>query len=164
MQKLFLIDGNNLIHALAELRELPFDSAVERVVEMALAISSLEGARVYVVLDFASPGEEKERVYSEDVKVIYAGKGRADECIEGLVHRLIEEFQIFVVSADYEVQKVVFSKGGYRFTPREFQKMAEELEEKREKFSQRITIEDMLDEETRKKLERIRRGDYNSKS
>jgi|Deesub1362A_J573_1020465.scaffolds.fasta_scaffold02719_3 hypothetical protein len=169
MEKLFLIDGNNLIHALEELKKLPLDSAVERVVEMACAVSSIEGSKVYIVLDIPSPGVEEERVYSSDVKVVYAGKGKADECIEKLVHQLINEFQIFVVSADYEVQKAIFSKGGFRITPKEFRRICEEgskeeFKEKGKSFFQRITIEDRLDEETRKKLEEMRRGDYNSDS
>jgi hypothetical protein len=169
MEKLFLVDGNNLIHALDELKELPLDSAIERVVEMACTVSSTEGCKVYIVLDIPSPGAEEERIYSSDVKVVYAGKGGADECIEKLVHQLISEFQIFVISADYEVQKTVFSKGGFRITPKEFKRMCEEgskevFREKGKVFFKRITIEDQLDEEVRKKLEEMRRGDYNSDS
>lgn len=169
MEKLFLIDGNNLIHALEELKKLPLHSATERVVEMACAVSSATEAKVYIVLDVSSPGTEEERVYTSDVKVVYAGRGRADECIEKLAHQLMSEFQIFVVSADYEVQKTVFSKGGFRITPKEFRKMYEEgsrevLREKGKVFFKRITVEDRLDEKTRRKLEEMRRGDYNSDS
>ncbi len=169
MEKLFLIDGNNLIHALDELKELSLDSAIERVVKMACAVSFTEGCKVYIVLDIPSPGVEEERVYSSDVKVVYAGKGRADEHIEKLVHQLISEFHIFVVSADYEVQRAIFSKGGFRITPKEFKRICEEgseevFREKGKTVFKRITIEDRLDEETRKKLEEMRRGDYNKDS
>lgn len=169
MEKLFLIDGNNLIHALDELKKLPFDSAIERVVEMACVVSSAEEAKVYIVLDISPPGAESERIYTPDVKVVYAGKGKADEHIEKLVHRLIDDFQIFLVSADYEVQKAVFSKGGFRLTPKEFRRMCEEgskevSKEGKKIFFKRITVEDRLDEETRRKLEEMRRGDYNNDS
>ena len=154
-----LIDGYNVIFAHPLWKNLELVEAREMLIKEAINHSSFFDGMIVIVFD----GSKKENSFGEKVnrsgvEVIFTVHGeKADSYIERLVYKETEAL-IYVVTADYEEQKVVFAQGAFRKTPLEFfcdiennKNIAESFNESNDKKNH-IFLEDMLDEETRRKL------------
>lgn len=138
---LYLFDGHNLFHAgsYKDLRELRDELA---------SFVALKGARGYLVFD----GTGADESYGP-LEVRYAKN--ADTLLERLAaeHRTTEE--VCLVSSDSAVR----GTSGLQVQKRSSATFVSELEEVTHSEERPHHLRDTLDEETRAKLERMRRGE-----
>ena len=138
---LYLFDGHNLFHAgsYKDLRELRDELA---------SFVALKGARGYLVFD----GSGADESYGP-LEVRYAKN--ADTLLERLAaeHRATEE--VCLVSSDSAVR----GTSGLAVQKRSSATFVSELEEVTHSEERPHHLRDTLDEETRAKLERMRRGE-----
>jgi predicted RNA-binding protein with PIN domain len=137
---LFLFDGYNLLHA------GPFDDPRELVDRLASFVA-LHGARGVVVFD----GVGEELTYGP-LDVRYAA--HADALLERLAAEHRETETVCLVSSDSEVR----GTSGPAVQKRSSANFFAELEEPGHDEVSRYRVGDRVDEETRKRLERLRRG------
>jgi predicted RNA-binding protein with PIN domain len=137
---LYLFDGYNLLHA------GPFEDPRELVDALASFVA-VRGARGVVVFD--GHGEEKT---SGPLEVRYAE--HADALLERLAaeHRAVET--VCLVSSDSAVR----GTSGQEVQKRSSKNFFADLEEPAHGEVSRYRIGDRVDDETRKRLERLRRG------
>ena len=131
-------------------------------VERLTGFAAMKGARVHVVFDVRGMrGASTEAVRGTAVEVSFAG-GRlgADALIARRIAEQPADVTVFVVSADQEVQRTAARAGVHRMTPRE---LAAELQENHKALAKlekrdtlRTQLEDEVDLETYRKLERMR--------
>ncbi|MGH3022714.1 MAG: NYN domain-containing protein [Gaiellaceae bacterium] len=142
---LYLFDGYNILHAgdLADRREL---------VDLLASFVALRGARGIVVFD----GVGEDAAYG-GLEVRFASP--ADSLIERLAaeHRSTDE--VWVVSSDSAVRGTA-GQETRRLSSKSFLRelLAQEKRGPAASGPGRSQIEDALDEETRRRLERLRRG------
>jgi hypothetical protein len=161
-KNLLIIDGYNLIHALKKLQKLPLEAAVEEVIEWGQEVVAAKEWETVVVFDAPSPRGTKEAFQLPFVRVVYAGSKGADAFIEELVLREASRRTVYVASSDYSIQKVVFSKGALRMSPRELEELVEQARQEllQSRNSHRVSLEERLDPETRRKLNKFRRNGH----
>ena len=137
---LYLFDGYNLLHA------GPFDDPRELVDRLASFVA-LHGARGVVVFD--GVGEERKH---GPLEVRYAE--HADALLERLAaeHRSTET--VCLVSSDSAIR----GTSGQEVQKRSSQGFLGDLEEPKHGETSRYRVGDRVDEETRKRLEELRRG------
>ncbi|GGL63454.1 hypothetical protein GCM10007968_29230 [Sporolactobacillus putidus] len=168
MNEILIVDGYNVIGAwneLKELREKDFESARDLLINKMAEYQAVTGYRVIIIFDaYLIPGKETKTKQST-VEVIYTKKNeKADQKIEGLIRKLQNvKTRIHVATSDMAEQWAVFSQGALR-------KPSRELIEEIRKIDRQIgktTMNDQpqgkrsviqIDEETRAKLEKMRRG------
>jgi predicted RNA-binding protein with PIN domain len=137
---LYLFDGYNLLHA------GPFDDPRELVDRLASFVA-LHGARGVVVFD--GHGEERTR---GPVEVRYAE--HADALLERLAAENRGTETVCLVSSDSAVR----GTSGQEVQKRSSKNFFIELDEPAHGEVSRYRVGDRVDEETRKRLERLRRG------
>jgi predicted RNA-binding protein with PIN domain len=137
---LYLFDGYNLLHA------GPFDDPRELVDRLASFVA-MHGARGVVVFD--GVGEEREH---GPLEVRYA------EHADALLERLAAEHRgsetVCLVSSDTAVR----GTSGQEVQKRSSQTFLGDLEQPEHGETSRYRVGDRVDEETRKRLEQLRRG------
>ncbi|MEG6617522.1 NYN domain-containing protein [Peptococcaceae bacterium 1198_IL3148] len=163
----YVIDGYNIIHAwdhYKKIRETSLDHARDKLIETLSNFAGASKNEVTVVFDahLVKAGYEKfERI--NNVNVYYTGQDEtADSLIERLVGELLKKSRVFVVTYDWDEQKIIFGRGAYRLTPKELLTQIKKMhqETKRHAKSSRPAddyLENRLDEEVRKKFEQWRR-------
>jgi predicted RNA-binding protein with PIN domain len=138
---LYLFDGHNLLHAgsFADQRELT---------DALASFVALRGARGVLVWDGVGADAE-----IGPLAVRYAA--HADALLERLAaeHRDTEE--VCLVSSDFAVR----GTSGQAVQKRSSRTFLEDLEQPRHRESQGSRLRDSLDDETRERLERMRRGE-----
>jgi predicted RNA-binding protein with PIN domain len=160
---LYMVDGYNVLHVIfptivaGELGERR-DWLVERLIGFA----ALKGAHVHVVFDVhGQRGTTTQTIPGTAVEVSFAG-GRlgADALIARRIAEQPADVTVFVVSADQEVQRTAARAGVHRLTPRE---LAAEIAEQSQALAKpenwgklRSQLEDKVDVETLRKLQRMR--------
>ena len=160
----YIVDGYNVLHALfpgLQLEEL--EDRRRWLADQLAGFAALRGAQVTLVFDAHSqPRSTCERLAGTRVEVCFAGGLQsADEMIARLVADEPADAAIVVVSADYEVQRTATRAGVRRMTPRELGAEIgvshKELANDQKTSTISTTLEDKLDLETWRKLERLRR-------
>jgi predicted RNA-binding protein with PIN domain len=137
---LYLFDGYNLLHA------GPFEDPRELVDRLASFVA-LMGARGVVVFD----GHGEEKVHGP-LEVRYAE--HADALLERLAAEHRETEAVCLVSSDSEVR----GTSGIAVQKRSSANFFADLDEPAHGEVSRYRVGDRVDEETRKRLERLRRG------
>jgi predicted RNA-binding protein with PIN domain len=137
---LYLFDGYNLLHA------GPFEDPRELVDRLASFVA-LKGARGVVVFD----GHGEEKVHGP-LEVRYAE--HADALLERLAAEHRETETVCLVSSDSEVR----GTSGIAVQKRSSANFFADLDEPAHGELSRYRVGDRVDEETRKRLERLRRG------
>lgn len=137
---LYLFDGYNLLHA------GPFEDPRELVDRLASFVA-LMGARGVVVFD----GHGEEKVHGP-LEVRYAE--HADALLERLAAEHRETETVCLVSSDSEVR----GTSGITVQKRSSANFFADLDEPAHGEVSRYRVGDRVDEETRKRLERLRRG------
>jgi predicted RNA-binding protein with PIN domain len=137
---LYLFDGYNLLHA------GPFEDPRE-LVDCLASFVALKGARGVVVFD----GHGEEKVYGP-LEVRYAE--HADALLERLAAEHRETETVCLVSSDSEVR----GTSGIAVQKRSSANFFADLDEPAHGEVSRYRVGDRVDEETRKRLERLRRG------
>ena len=160
----YIVDGYNVLHAFFPgMVAGELDDRRRWLADQLAGFAALHGAQVTLVFDAHSqPRSTCEPLSGTRVEVCFAGGSQsADEVIARRIASEPADAAIVVVSADYEVQRTATRAGVRRMTPRE---LGDELGAGQEKLANdekvsRIptTVEDKLDLETWRKLERLRR-------
>ncbi len=167
---LVIIDGYNFIFSLFKPEGLSSENLTylrEKLIEDLAWYKIQRNCGITVVFDASNgsnPGRSVQII--DDVKVIYSRRGEtADEVIEELVSSKGDNRKVFVVTSDYSQQKVVFRKGIYRKSVREFNleikdykdRIREEIKLlKKKSDSTFFSIEKRLSDKTRKKFLELR--------
>jgi uncharacterized protein len=160
----YIVDGYNVLHALFPgMAAGELEDRRRWLADQLAGFAALRGAQVTLVFDaHAQPRSTCEPLSGTSVEVCFAGGSQsADEVIARRIAGEPADAAIVVVSADYEVQRTATRAGVRRMTPRE---LGDQLGAGQEKLAydektSRIptTVEDKLDLETWRKLERLRR-------
>jgi predicted RNA-binding protein with PIN domain len=160
----YIVDGYNVLHALFPgMTGADLDDHRRWLTGQLAGFAAMKDARVTLVFDaHDKPSPACEQVPGTRVEVCFAG-GRftADTLIARRIAEQPADATIVVVSADQEVQRTASRAGVLRMTPRE---LGAELNDSGEKLannekSSRIasSVEDKVDVETWRKLERLRK-------
>lgn len=138
---LYLFDGYNLLHAgsFVDQRELTDTLA---------SFVAVRGARGVLVWDGVGADAEVGAL-----SVRYAA--HADALLERLAAESRDAEQVCLVSSDFAVR----GTSGQEVQKRSSQTFLGELEQPRHKETHGTSLRDSLDDETRERLERMRRGD-----
>ena len=171
---LYIIDGYNLMHALApgEITAGNLEDHRRDLVEQVINFAGLSGDRAAVVFDSANAeAATSEAVPSTAVTVHYAS---ASESADILIGKLVQEelkkaaaarekadIRVCVVSADWEVQKGAMQEHVERLSPRNFitglKKNENRVANQPRMDRMRWKLEHKVDVETLRKLEKLRR-------
>ena len=160
----YIVDGYNVLHAFFPgMVAGELDDRRRWLADQLAGFAALRGAQVTLVFDAHSqPRSTCERLAGTRVEICFAGGSQsADEMIARRIAGEPADAAIVVVSADYEVQRTAARAGVRRMTPRE---LGAEIGVSREELANNentsripTTLEDKLDLETWRKLERLRR-------
>jgi len=160
----YIVDGYNVLHALFPgMAAGELEDRRRWLADQLAGFAALRGAQVVLVFDAHSqPRSTCQPLSGTRVEVCFAGGSQsADEMIARRIAGEPADAAIVVVSADYEVQRTATRAGVRRMTPRE---LGAELGVGDEKLANNekpstipTTVEDKLDLETWRKLERLRR-------
>ncbi|WP_010290446.1 NYN domain-containing protein [Kurthia massiliensis] len=174
MKDILIVDGYNMIGDWEELKQLKDNhqliDARDRLIELLAEFQAYSQYTIIVVFDaYQVPGiATKEKQHAIDI--IYTRvKETADECIEALtmdkIHKYGRLTRITVATSDMAEQSVIFGNGALRMPASELHTAVREAKRqithtvKKEyaretKFSNRVQVDD----ETKSKLENMRRG------
>lgn len=168
MKDILIVDGYNVIGAWTELKELKkkeFENARDLLIDKMAEYQAVTGWRVIIIFDAYLVSGKEMKTHKSKVEVIYTKKNeKADQKIEGLIRKLQNvKTRIHVATSDMAEQWAVFSQGALR-------KPSRELIEEVKNIDRQIGAATMnsdsagggikipLDDETREKLEKMRRG------
>jgi predicted RNA-binding protein with PIN domain len=161
------IDGYNIINQWSYYRDISRNIANSRnkLIELLVEYQAYRGIRVIVVFDahLVKGSVEKKEVVS-GVEVIYTKEHEtADSYIEKQLDKIGRYEYVQVATSDSAIQQIVISRGGTRISAQEMILMLEDtkrdIRTKTDKPRQKGTnIDQVIDSETLKKLERIRRN------
>jgi predicted RNA-binding protein with PIN domain len=165
---MYIVDGYNVLHAVFP--DMAADELEERrawLVESMAGLVAVRGASAVVVFDVRERAAvTRERVAGTAVEVCFAGGPYAADAF--IARRIAEQppdVTVFVVSADQEVQRTAARAGVHRLTPRELaaeldtvdREVDEVVANGSDSVRMRSQLEDKVDVETLRKLERLRR-------
>lgn len=161
------IDGYNIINQWSYYRDISRNIANSRnkLIELLVEYQAYRGIKVIVVFDahLVKGSVEKKEVVS-GVEVIYTKEHEtADSYIEKQLDKIGRYENVQVATSDSAIQQIVISRGGTRISAHEMILMLEDtkrdIRTKTDKPRQKGTnIDQVIDTETLKKLERIRRN------
>lgn len=163
MTELIIVDGYNIIFKdpnYQKIKDASLELARVKLIEDLANYRAYTGHDVKIVFDAAaqdSKGGRKGNVLG--VEIIFTKKGQsADSVIESIAFKANADRTVIVATSDYSLQRVVFSKGAYRRTPKE---LMSEIDEAKEEWKDHLKdptpsfLEDRLDAEVREKLKEL---------
>lgn len=167
--RIVLVDGYNVVNSwpkLNDIKDISFDSSRDELIGRMKNYSSFTGDRVYVVFDaHLKPGSLEKKEKQGNVYIVFTKEGEtADSYIERFVNEKGRKNNICVVTSDLKEQQLIFQRGAVRMSSLEFLQDVNNIEEEiknihRKKYIHiKNELAKNLDEETRKKLEEIRRS------
>lgn len=165
MKKVF-VDGYNVINSWSDLKGLELGASRDKLIEYMINYASFYDAKVTVVFDAHRIGGNYEhKEMRTNVEVVYTkDKETADSYIERAVDEVGRKIEVLVVTSDNLEQQIIFGRGAQRMSSKEFQVSYREAEkhirEKTDRLSDRnsMKLSDHMDEESRIKLEKMRRN------
>lgn len=167
MEEYYLVDGYNIIHAWPELNEMKnfsLDHARDKLVEIMANFAAFTGSRIKVVFDahLVKSGTGGSEIIN-GVEVLYTEEGEtADGLIERQVGEIVKHATAYVVTYDWDEQRIIFGRGAYRITPRELLNLVLKTnQEGQKKYVKNLStdryLEDRINGDIRNKLEEMRR-------
>jgi Predicted RNA-binding protein containing a PIN domain len=170
MNDILIVDGYNVIGAWSDLKSLKqkeFENARDYLIDKMAEYQAVTGWRVIVIFDaYLIPGQEI-KTRKSNIEVIYTKKSeKADQKIEGLIRKLKNvKTRIHVATSDMAEQWAVFSQGALRKPSRELidemKRIDREIGDATATMNQQKVTKGTkipMDEATREKLEKMRRG------
>ena len=161
------IDGYNVINQWSYYRDISRNIANSRnkLIELLVEYQAYRGIKVIVVFDahLVKGSIEKKEVVA-GVEVVYTKEHEtADSYIEKQLDKIGRYEHVQVATSDQSIQQIVISRGGTRISAQEMILMLEntkkDIRTKTDKPRQKGTnIDQVIDPETLKKLEKIRRN------
>jgi len=162
----YIVDGYNVLHAL--FRGADRDEIFARrdwLADKLAGFVALRGASAVLVFDGSGPAStSSEPIKGAPVEVAFAG-GRftADTLIARRIASRPADVEVYVVSADQEVQRTASRAGVSRMTPREFAaelsgdaSTGQALDSASDSTRMPSRLEDKVDPETLRRLEELR--------
>ena len=170
MPNYYIIDGYNIIYAWSDFKkilEVDFDHARDKLIALMSNFVAATGSIGIIVFDahlVKSGTEYTKRI--DDVEIYYTAQGEtADSLIERLVGKLSRQGNVYVVTSDWDEQRIIFGRGAYRVTPKEFSCLVEGVKKETHSHVKPVLptenyLENRLQQGIRKKLEQWRRQKY----
>ena len=170
MREYLVVDGYNVIYAwpkLAKLSETSLEHARVKFVDVLASHAAFSGQIIKVVFDahqVKNLAERQEQV--NGIEVLYTQQGEtADALIERITGELIKLGRVYVVTSDWDEQRIIFGRGAYRMTPKE---LKEQIKIMRQKSMSAYTgslptegyLENRLSVSVRDVLEQLRRKKF----
>ena len=130
-EEYLLVDGYNLIFAWDKLKELTFDGARERLINILCNYQGYKKCAVIVVFDaYKVKGQQREVERVNNISVVYTKEAEtADMYIEKTSHQLAKRHRVRVVTSDGLEQLIILGNGALRVPLRAFIGEVEEAEE-----------------------------------
>ncbi|WP_066496430.1 NYN domain-containing protein [Abyssisolibacter fermentans] len=162
------VDGYNIINAWSELRELnKLNLAVGRnkLIEIMAEYQSFTGIKVIIVFDaHLVKGNTGKKETFLDIDIVYTKEHEtADSYIEKSVSKLIRNKKVRVATSDWAEQQIILGRGATRISARELEieskRVKNNISKKKEKLKEtnnRDTIEDIIESDIVKKLQKLR--------
>lgn len=125
MQEFYVVDGYNIIHAwsdFAGMIDSGLDHCRDKLIDILANFAGFSGNSVKLVFDahLVKSGVERCEVI-HGIEVFYTQEGEtADSLIERIVGDLGKFGTVYVVTSDWDEQRIIFGRGAYRLTPKEF--------------------------------------------
>ena len=167
--RIIFVDGYNVINSWPELKkvkEYSFEGARMKLVDSLQNYSTYNGCRIVLVFDahmVAGRGESKERI--GNLTIVFTKDGEpADSYIEKRVNDIGRKTEVFVVTSDSLEQQTIFQRGAVRMSSLEFYheilKVEGNIRKKTLKLQEhkRRRLEDVIEEDIKEKLEKMRRS------
>ena len=160
------IDGYNIINQWSYYRDVAknIENSRNKLIEMLVEYQAYRGIKVIVVFDahmVKGSLEKKETV--SGVEIVYTKEYEtADSYIEKQLDKIGRYERVQVATSDGSIQQIVLARGGTRISAKEMiaeiEKTKMDIRTKTDKVRQKGTnIDQIIDAETLKKLEKIRR-------
>jgi len=166
MAKLVIIDGYNVIYNWPELKALSdekMELAREKLIDKLSSYAAYTGNEVKLVFDGHLVKRGKgSRQKIGGIEVIFTQSGiTADQAIEKMIQKTDKE--TYVVTGDEVEQWVIFGRGAWRVTPREFSKELTDTLDEMKTYNREQNVQERflfyrLDWKIREILERWRRS------
>ena len=167
MKEYLIVDGYNIIGAWPELQDLKeenLEHARVRLIEMLSVHAALSKRKVILVFDaYQVKHNNGSRETIQGIEVIYTKENvTADMAIERLTAQIPKHQKVFVATSDRLQQETIWGKGACRISAKELKRELD-LTEKEHKphYTPQLYVsnrlEDRIDPEVRKKLEKISR-------
>ena len=165
-----LVDGNNIIFAWEDLKELAavnIDGAREKLMDILCNYQGFKKSTLILVFDaYKVKGNPGSVETYHNIHVVYTKEAEtADQYIEKTVHEIGRKYRVTVATSDQLEQVIILGQGGQRMSARELlEDVIEVSHQIRETARQKSSSEknylfDHLDEETAACMERIRLGE-----
>ncbi len=164
--KIIFVDGYNVINSWKELKDLSLGVSRDKLIDYMISYSHFYGIKISVVFDaHRISGRSQHKEIQTSVEVVYTKDSEtADSYIERQVDLLGRKVEVQVVTSDNLEQQIIFGRGAQRISSKEFRisyfKAEKQIREKTIKVSEKgaLKLSDVVDEESRKKLEILRRN------
>lgn len=168
--KYVFVDGYNVINSwpdLTSIREYSFEVARAKLIDILQNYSAYNGCKIIVVFDahIVKGSLEKKEKIDDHITVVFTKEGEtADSFIEKSVNKIGRRLEVTVVTSDSLEQQVAFQRGATRMSSLEFYHEVKKAESKIDKkivrkySEKRSTVEDIIQNEVLKELEKIRRS------
>ncbi|GAV23129.1 NYN domain-containing protein [Carboxydothermus pertinax] len=166
MAEYVLVDGYNLLFNWPELNRLKEETSLEHAREVLkerlINYRALTGREIILVYDAHLQKESRREILDAGITIVFTESGEtADQFIERKVQELVPNNRVFVATQDELQQKLIFGYGAFRIPIRELLAELSEEEKKAKKIFENITpqwLEDRIDQQVKKKLDKIRKG------
>lgn len=171
MKEYLIVDGYNIIGAWPELQALKEENleyARARLIEILSAHAALSKRIVILVFDaYQVKKNSGSREMIQGIEVIYTKENvTADMAIERLTAQIPKHQKVFVATSDRLQQETIWGKGAFRISAMELKREVEQAEkEHKPHYTPQLYVsnrlEDRIDPEVRKKLEKISKNFQN---
>ncbi len=171
MKEYLIVDGYNIIGAWPELQALKEENleyARVRLIEILSAHAALSKRIVILVFDaYQVKKNSGSREMIQGIEVIYTKENvTADMAIERLTAQIPKHQKVFVATSDRLQQETIWGKGAFRISAMELKREVEQAEKERKPhYTPQLYVsnrlEDRIDPEVRRKLEKISKNFQN---
>lgn len=160
------IDGYNIINQWQYYKDVSrnIENSRNKLIELLVEYQAYKGINVVVVFDaHLVKGSLEKREMVAGVEVVYTKEHEtADSYIEKMLDKIGRYERVQVATSDNSIQQIVLARGGTRISAHEMiielENTKKDIRTKTDKIIQKGTnIDQVLDEETLNKLEKIRR-------
>ena len=167
VQDFYVVDGYNIIHAWPDFEGIKsggLDHCRDKLIDILANFAAFSGALVKVIFDahlVKSGIEHAEFIHG--IEVFFTQEGEtADSLIERLVGDLGKLGTVYVVTSDGDEQRIIFGRGAFRVTPKEFREQIIKINrQQQENYNKENPtegyLEDKLPREIRIIMEKWRR-------
>lgn len=167
--KIVFVDGYNVINSwpnLKGIKDYSYESSRTKLIDTLQNYSEFKGYKIFIVFDahmLKGSIEKKER--QGNLVIVFTKEGEtADVFIEKMVNNIGRKSEVSVVTSDSLEQQIAFQRGATRMSSMEFYHEVISIEKKiqikteKKYLEKRNLLGDRVDDETLKKLEKIRRS------